>query len=144
MLRAYLARMRSTWGATIFLAASLGAATPCPAGDLDAIERDSAQFFVRIPLGAGAAKEREPVYGFAVRGRRDYEVFVVDTRTLRALDSLGAGIDAKILLVGGVAAAAAIVASRSDSSASQKRDEQIQQQQSQRPPASCPNTPPTC
>lgn len=136
--------MRNAWGG-ILLAASLAVAAPCAAGDLDTIDRDSAQFFVRIPFGAGAAKEREPVYGFAVRGRRDYEVFVVDTRMLRALDSLGAGIDAKILLVGGVAAAAAIVASRSDSSASQKRDEQIQQQQQQqRPPASCPNTPPTC
>lgn len=139
-----LLRMRSAWG-PILLAALLGVPAPSAAGDLDAIDRDSAQFFVRIPLGSGAARERDLVYGFAVRGRRDYEVFVVDTRTLRTLDSIGAGIDAKILLVGGVAAAAAIVASRSDSSASQKRDEQIQQQQQQqRPPASCPNTPPTC
>lgn len=125
-------------------AAALLVAAPCAAGDLDAIDRDSAQFFVRIPFGAGAAKERDPVYGFAVRGRRDYEAFVVDTRMLRALDSLGAGIDAKILLVGGVAAAAAIVASRKDSSAAQKRQEQLQQQAQQPAPAPCPNTPPTC
>lgn len=111
---------------------------------LEAIDRNACQFFVRIPLGGDTAAERQLVYGFAVRGRQDYESLVVDTRMLRRLDAIGGGIDAKVLLVGGVAAAAAIVASRKDSSAAQKRQEQLQQQAQQPAPAPCPNTPPTC
>ena len=135
-----------------WLAAGIGGAVlfsalfprTCGADGLDAIDRNSCQFFVRIPLGGHTAAERAPVYGFALRGRQDYESLVVDSRMLRSLDSIGAGIDAKILLVGGVAAAAAIVASRKDSSAAQKREAQLQQQAQQPAPAPCPKTPPTC
>jgi hypothetical protein len=128
-----------TW---VLAAAGALAAPPCDAGDLDNLGRDSTQFFVRVPIGAGPAKEREPTYGLAIRGSRDYELFVVDTRMLRQAEAFGGGLDAKILIVGGVAAAAAVVASRGDSSASQKREEQ--QQQAQQQTRSCPNTPPTC
>jgi hypothetical protein len=131
-----------TW---ILAAAGALTASPCDAGDLDSIGRDSTQFFVRIPLGrASSAKDLEPTYGLAIRGRRDYELFVVDTRMLRQAEVFGAGIDAKILIVGGVAAAAAVVASRSDSSAEQKREDQQQQAQQQQQAKSCPKTPPTC
>ena len=116
----------------------------CGADDFDPTARNACQFFVRIPIGAHTAAERQPVYGFAVRGRRDYESVVLDSRMLRSLDALGGGIDAKVPLIGGVAAAAAIVASRKDSSAAQKREEQLQQQARQPAPAPCPNTPPTC
>jgi hypothetical protein len=126
----------------LFTVAGALAASPCDAGDLDNFGRDSTQFFVRVPLGAGAAKEREPAYGLAIRGSRDYQLFVVDTRMLRQAEALGGGLDAKILIVGGVAAAAAVVASRGDSSAGQKREEQ--QQQAQQQARSCPHTPPTC
>jgi len=132
--------------AWILAAAGALAAPPCDADDLGSFGRDSTQFFLRIPFGRGAAKELEPTYGLAIRGRRDYEIFVVDTRMLRQAEALGAGIDAKILIVGGVVAAAAVVASRGDSSAAQKRDDQAQQQaqQQQQQSKSCPHTPPTC
>ena len=133
--------------AWILAAAGALTASPCDAGDLDGIGRDSTQFFVRIPLGrAASSKDLEPTYGLAIRGRRDYELFVVDTNMLRQAEAFGAGIDAKILIVGGVVAAAAVVASRGDSSAAQKRDDQAQQQQAQQQQQSksCPHTPPTC
>jgi hypothetical protein len=129
------------WAWVLAVAGAL-TASPCDAGDLDSLGRDSTQFFVRVPLGRGAARELEPTYGLAIRGRRDYELFVVDTRMLRQAEAFGAGIDAKILIIGGVVAAAAVFASRGDSSAAQKRDDQAQQQQQQS--KSCPHTPPTC
>lgn len=131
--------------AWILAAASLLAAAPASgpsAGELDGFGRDSTQFFVRIPLGKGAAKALAPTYGLAIRGRQDYELFVVDSHMLSQAEALGAGIDAKLLIVGGVAAVAAVAATRQDSSASQKREEQVQQQQQQS--RTCPNTPPSC
>lgn len=120
-------------------------AAPCEAGDLDGIAQPTTQFFVRIPIGETSAKERQPVYGFAIRGRRDYETLVIDTKTLDFLEgALGAGIDAKLLIIGGVAATAAVVASRKDPGAAQKREEQQQQAAQQPAPAPCPKTPPTC
>lgn len=128
----------------MIVAAGLLAAAPgsAPAGEPEGFGRDSTQFFVRIPLGRGAARDLRPTYGLAIRGRQDYEIFVVDSRLLRQAEELGAGLDAKFLIVGGVAAVAALAVTRQDSSASQKREEQVQQQQAQQ--KSCPNTPPTC
>ena len=134
--------------AWILAAAGILAAAPASgpsAGELDALDalgRDSTQFFVRIPLGRGSARDLVPSYGLAIRGRRDYELFVVDSRMLSQAEALGAGIEVKFLIVGGVAAVAAVAATRQDSSASQKREDQVQQQQQQQ--KACPNTPPTC
>lgn len=134
--------MKWAW---ILAAAGLLAAAPASgpsAGELDGLGRDSTQFFVRIPLGRGTAKALVPTYGLAIRGRHDYELFVVDSHMLHQAEALGAGLEVKWLIVGGVAAVAAVAATRSDSSASQKREEQAQQQQQQT--KTCPNTPPTC
>jgi hypothetical protein len=134
--------MKWAW---ILAAAGLLAAAPASgpsAGELDGFGRDSTQVFVRIPFGKAATKELAPSYGLAIRGRRDYELFVVDSHMLGQAEAFGAGIDAKILVVGGVAAVAALAVSRQDSSASQKREDQAQQQRQQT--RSCPNTPPTC
>ena len=123
------------------LLAGTPSSSPC-AGELDAFGRDSTEFFVRIPIGRGAAKDLRPTYGLAIRGRRDYELLMVDSHMLSQAEALGAGLDVKFLIVGGVAAVAAVAATRQDSSASQKREEQVQQQQQQQ--KTCPNTPPTC
>src|SRR5689334_2135703 len=131
--------------AWILAAAGVLAAAPASgpsAGELDGFGRDSTQFFVRIPLGKGPPKDLAPSYGLAIRGRRDYELFVVDSHMLRQAEAFGSGIEVKFPIVGGVAAVAAVAATRQDSSASQKREDQVQQQQQQQ--KACPNTPPTC
>jgi hypothetical protein len=88
---------------------------PCYAGELDSIE-PSTQFYVRIPLGAAAPKERVPSYGLAIRGRQDHQVLTLDSRMLNAFSFDGgliAGvIEAKWLLVGGAAAVGAIAVAR--------------------------------
>jgi len=86
---------------------------PCYAGELDNIG-PSTQFYVRIPLGASAPKERVPSYGLAIRGRQEYQVFTLDSRTLDALSSLPydggliAGLELKWLIIGGAVAAGAV------------------------------------
>ena len=89
---------------------------PCHAGELDAIG-PSTQFYVRIPLGVSAPKDRVPSYGMAIRGRHDYQVFTLDSRMLDAFSFDGgliAGvIEAKWLLVGGAAVVGAVAVARS-------------------------------
>lgn len=88
---------------------------PCYAGELDNLG-PSTQFYIRIPLGASAPKERVPSYGLAIRGRQEYQLFTLDSRTLDALSYEGgliAGLELKWLLVGGAAAVGAVVVARS-------------------------------
>jgi len=86
---------------------------PCYAGELDTTG-PSTQFYVRLPLGASAPKERVPSYGLAIRGRQEYQVFTLDSRTLDALSSLPydggliAGLELKWLLIGGAVAVGAV------------------------------------
>ena len=91
---------------------------PCYAGELDS-SGAATQFYVRVPLGAGSAKERVPSFGLVIRGRQDYQVFTLDSRTLDALSKVSydggliAGlVEAKWLLVGGVAAAGAVAVAK--------------------------------
>jgi hypothetical protein len=96
-----------------FLASMLVA--PCYAGELDG-SGAATQFYVRVPLGAAAPKERTPSFGFVIRGRQDYQVFTLDSRMLtsRSYDGgLVAGlIEAKWLLVGGAAAVGAVAVAK--------------------------------
>ena len=99
-----------------FLASTLIA--PCHAGEFDNLG-PSTQFYVRIPIGYAAAKERAPSYGLAIRGRQEHQVFMLDSRRLDTLSKayydggLVAGlVEAKWLIVGGVAAAGAVAVAK--------------------------------
>jgi hypothetical protein len=65
----------------------------------------SLMYFVRIPLDARAPREREPVFGLVMRGSREREFVVLDTRMLNLIDG---GISAKFLIAGAVALGAAV------------------------------------
>lgn len=65
----------------------------------------SLMYFVKIPLDARAPKEREPVFGLVMRGSREREFVVLDTRMLNFIDG---GISAKFLIAGAVALGAAV------------------------------------
>ncbi len=89
---------------------------PCYAGELDGTG-PATQFYVNFPLGAGAPKDRAPSFGFVIRGRQEYQVFTLDSRTLTAVSNYDGGlvaglIEAKWLLVGGVAAAGAVAVAK--------------------------------
>ena len=90
---------------------------PCYAGELDSIE-PSTQFYVRVPIGPGAtAKDRAPSFGLAIKGRREYQVFTLDSRMFdsRVMNFDGgllAAIEAKWLLVGAVAVGGAVAVSQ--------------------------------
>lgn len=97
-----------------FLASMLIA--PCQAGELDNLG-PSTQFYVRIPIGYAAPKERVPSYGLAIRGRQEHQVFMLDSRTLDALSQaydggLVAGLEMKWLLIGGAAVVGAIAVAK--------------------------------
>lgn len=91
-------------------------------------------FYVSFPLGATSARERAPVYGLALQGRRAYQTVRVDSRMLSAFEGALAGIELKWLLVGGVAAAAGIYALSKDEQRSQSYSTSQNQQQSNPPP----------
>ena len=62
-------------------------------------------YFVSIPLDAASPKQREPVFGLVMRGQREREFLVLDTRMLNFIDG---GISAKFLIAGAVAIGAAM------------------------------------
>jgi hypothetical protein len=126
---------------------------PCYAGDLDGTG-PATQLYVNFPLGAGAQKERAPSFGFTIRGRQEYQVFTLDSRTLNALSKISydggllAGlVEAKWVLVGGVAAAGAVAVARKGGGGptagpTKQGTPPPQSQQSQQPQQ--PSTPCTC
>ena len=57
-------------------------------------------YYVSIPLDASARKQREPVLGMMLQGKREYQGFNIDTRMLNLIDG---GISAKFLIAGAVA-----------------------------------------
>jgi hypothetical protein len=105
--------MKLLW--TPLLAATLIA--PCHAGEFDNLG-PSTQFYIRVPIGAMAPKERVPSYGLAIRGSQEHQVFVLDSRRVAALakaydGGLVAGlIETKWLIIGGVAAAGAVAVAK--------------------------------
>jgi hypothetical protein len=89
---------------------------PCHAGELDNLG-PSTQFYVRVPIGAAAPKERVLSYGLAIRGRQEHQVFTLDSRTLDALSQaydggLMAGLELKWLLIGGAAVVGAVAVAK--------------------------------
>jgi hypothetical protein len=90
---------------------------PCYAGELDSTG-PSTQVYVRIPIGAAAAKERVPSYGLMIRGRQEYQVLHLDSRTLDAIASMPydggliAGLELKWLLIGGAAVVGAVAVAK--------------------------------
>lgn len=61
-------------------------------------------FYVSVPLGGGTARERLPSYGLAMKGRKQYEAVLVDSRMFN-FTGLG-GFEAKWLIAGGLAVGA--------------------------------------
>jgi len=57
-------------------------------------------YYVTIPLDASVRKEREPVLGMMLQGKREYQGFAMDTRMLNFIEG---GIGAKFLVAGAVA-----------------------------------------
>jgi hypothetical protein len=57
-------------------------------------------YYVTIPLDAGARKEREPVLGMMLHGKREYQGFAMDTRMLNFIEG---GVGVKFLVAGAVA-----------------------------------------
>lgn len=119
--------------AAAFLAAAL-AATPAQAWDYREQDQPYTSLFVRIPLDGRSPKEQLPVWGFAVRGKRDYQVLRLDSESLTRFVDMGF-IESKILLVGVIAAggALAVASSGSKSAATQQQQQQqaVQQQAAQ-------------
>jgi hypothetical protein len=139
------------------LAALVLAATPTFAGDLQPqqLAPMSTQFYVSIPFDGATRSDRMPVWGFAFRGARDYQVFNLNTRILNfKLDNEGtvmggSTFDPTVLLIGGAAAAAAVVVASKDKGVQQAQQQAQQQQQAEqdaRNAAGCtqPLTQPRC
>src|SRR5690349_19066955 len=91
--------------------AALGtlACTAFPAQAWDYREQDQpyTTLFIRIPLDGRSTREQLPVWGFAVRGKRDYQVLRMDSESMSRFVDMGF-IESKLLIVGAVAAAGAV------------------------------------
>jgi hypothetical protein len=108
-----------------------------------------------VPLDARNAKEQTLAAGLSFQGKRDYESFKIDSRSIN--NFIGGGIEAKWIIVGVVGAGAvAAVATKDKSTANSQQQQQAQQaaavqaqQQSGGSGSSsggstCAPTPPTC
>lgn len=133
---------------------------PCHAGELDVLG-PSTQFYVRIPIGYAAPKERAPSYGLAIRGRQEHQVFMLDSRTLDALSQaydggLMAGVEMKWLIIGGAALVGAVAVAKAGGGGSsngpakagtppppQQDTQSTSQQQGTQPPPADPCVCPT-
>ena len=126
------------------LAAALAMSTPGWAFD----PRDlgpSTMFYVSIPLDGGLArKDRVPVFGLQLDGKREYETVRIDTKLLNLLPG-AAAFEAKWIIAGALAAGAAVALAGKDKAttqslqAQQTQNQQQQQQQQQQQP--CPQKP---
>ncbi len=126
------------------IAAGLAAlALGTPASALDPIDLDtSTMFYVRIPLDSGLShRERVPVFGLQLQGRREYAIVRIDTKLLNLLPGAEA-IEVKWIIAGALAAGAVLAISSKDKSTAQSI--QTQQAQNPQPPQPCPQTPPAC
>lgn len=120
-------------------------ALSAPAFALDPNELGpSTMFYVSIPLDSGLArKDRVPVYGLQLQGRREYETVRIDTKLLNLLPGAEA-FEARWIIAGVVAAGAAVALASKDSGtaqtlhAQQAQTQQQQQQQRQQQQQPCP------
>jgi hypothetical protein len=99
-----------------------------PANAWDYREQDQPYtfLFMRIPLDGRSTKEQIPVWGLAVRGKREYQVMRLDSQMMTRFTELGF-VESKFLIVGAVAAAGAVAvaASGSKSAATQTAQQQV-------------------
>lgn len=102
----------------------------------------SVLYFVSLPFDGESRRDREPLLGFALQGKRHYESFRMDTRVLNLV---GSGFEVKYLIIGAVAAGAAVAMGSKDSSTEAQRAQQAEAQQyvAANPPAPQP-CPATC
>jgi len=120
------------------LAALVLIATPTLAQDLRQMPPLSTQLYLQIPLDASTRAERKPVYGFAFRGARDYQVFSFNSRILNLMKLDGEGselggsaFDPTLLIIGGVAAGAAVLVGSKNKGVQQQQQQQVQTQQTE-------------
>lgn len=101
-----------------------------PAQAWDYREQDQPHTFIymRIPLDGRSQKEQLPVWGLAVRGKREYQVLAIDTQMMSRFAELGF-VESKIIMIGAVAAAGALAVAGAGSSSSATQQQQQQQQQ---------------
>ncbi|TAK85843.1 MAG: hypothetical protein EPO20_08545 [Betaproteobacteria bacterium] len=126
--------------------AALALSTPALA--FDPADADSSTvFYVSIPLDGGLArKDRVPVFGLRLQGKREYETLRIDTKLLNLLPG-AAAIEAKWIVAGVLAAGAAVALGSRDKgtaqalNAQQAQTQQQQQQQQQQRQQPCPQTP---
>jgi hypothetical protein len=81
---------------------------------------------MRIPLDGRSTKEQIPVWGLAVRGKREYQVMRLDSQMMTRFTELGF-IESKFLIVGAVAAAGAVAVAASGSKSAATQTAQQQQ-----------------
>ena len=121
------------------LALALAAPLPCFAQDLRPAE-PSVLYFISVPFGGESRRDREPLLGFALQGRRAYQSLRMDTRVLNLVGT--GAFEAKYLIVGAVAAGAAVAMGGRDKSVETQQAQQAEAAQ-QAAAAGCPATP-TC
>ncbi|MBV8030464.1 MAG: hypothetical protein JO035_03040 [Betaproteobacteria bacterium] len=97
-------------------------------GDFRDLPATETFIFLRIPLDGETSKEQQPVWGFALRGRRDYQSFSVDSQAFSRFVDMGF-IESKILVVGAVAGAGALLVGASGAKSAAQNQQQLQQNQ---------------
>ena len=137
------------WKQAALFAAAACACLPARAWDFREQDRPFTYVFLRIPLDGHTSREQLPVWGFAVRGKRPYQAFSLDSQAVSRFIDLGF-VDSKIVLVGVVAGAGALLVGGAGSkSAAAEQQQQAQQaaQTAQRPAgggAAAPGGPCVC
>ncbi len=102
----------------------------------------STLFYVSIPLDGGLArKDRVPVFGLRLNGKREYETLRIDTKLLNLLPGAEL-VEAKWIIAGALAAGAAFAISSKDKSTARAIEtQQARNPQPQKPPPQpCPQT----
>jgi hypothetical protein len=115
----------------------LGATASAIAADSPTSPEATVMYYMRVPTDGSSRQEREPIVGFQLQGKRDYQVVNMDTRMLKLFD--GGILEAKVLIIGAVAAGAAVVASTKSKSETSQNQQQ-EQQQAQAPASTEPCT----
>lgn len=111
------------------LAACAALAMIClPARAWDYREQDQPHTFIfmRIPLDGRSQKEQLPVWGLALRGKREHQVLSLDTQMMTRFAEMGF-IESKLIIVGAVAVAGALAVAASGSSSASSQQQQQQQ-----------------
>lgn len=81
--------------------------------------------FMRIHLDGRSQKEQMPIWGLAVRGKREYQVLSFDTQMMARFAEFGF-VESKIIMIGAVAAAGALAVAGAGSSSAASQQQQQQ------------------